>query len=91
MNLGGWKEGEGRSGRARNVISLLCSKLGGKKRERERRAGKGGEEMARRQEGKGDEWRAEQDALKTGLPPGLLCTQGSRETAINPALGSHST
>ena len=47
------KKGRGRSGRARNVISLLCSKLGGKKKERERRAGEGEEEMAGRQEGKG--------------------------------------
>lgn len=39
----------------------------------------------------GNEWREEQDALKTGFPPGLLYTQGSRETAINPALESHAT
>lgn len=54
------KKGRGRRGRARNVIYLLCSKLGGppptqegRKEEREGRAGKGEEEMAGRQEGKG--------------------------------------
>lgn len=91
------KQGRGRRGRARNVIYLLCSKPGGSTPNTGREGREGRESRERRGDGRetggkvGDEWREEQDALKTGFPSGLLYTQGSRETAINPALGLHAT